>query len=92
MTGTNQTVISIGESGKVLGNTFKFIILEYIRLFTLHSYFYGYDPLSFTGLKENEIDSFNGFKSWFRERLVEFLNDSQLIKTVFGERKLTQDP
>ncbi|OYD44647.1 hypothetical protein CHU00_15750 [Sphingobacterium cellulitidis] len=82
----------IGESGKVLGNTFKFIILEYIRLFTLHSYFHGYDPLSFTGLNENEVNSFNEFKSWFRERLVEFLNDPQLLKAVFDDREFTQDP
>lgn len=85
-------LVGIGDSGKVLGNTFKFIILEYIRLFTLHSYFHGYDPLDFTGLNENEVDSFNKFKSWFRERLVEFLNDPQLIKAIFGERTLTQDP
>lgn len=85
-------LIGIGDSGKVLGNSFRFIILEYIRLFTLYSYFHGYDPLSFIGLNESEIDSFNGFKSFFRERLVEFLNDETLLKTVFGGRRFTDDP
>jgi len=85
-------LVGIGESGKVLGNTFKFIILEYIRLFTLYSYFHGYNPLDFTGLNENDIDSFNGFKSWFRERLVEFLADRQLLKAIFADREFTQDP
>lgn len=85
-------LVGIGDSGKVLGNTLKFIILEYFRLFTLHSYFHGYEPLDFTGLNKNEVDGFNGFKSWFRERLVEFLNDTTLLKAIFGERKFTQNP
>lgn len=86
-------LIGIGEAGKVLGNSFRFIVLEYIRLFTLHSYFY--DPLIFTGLDKDEIESFigpNGFKTFFRERLVEFLNDETLLKAVFGERRFTHDP
>jgi hypothetical protein len=85
-------LIGIGEAGKVLGNSFRFIILEYIRLFTLNPYYVGYDPLSFTGLNEIEINSFNDFKSFFRERLAEFLKDPTLLKAVFDGRKFTRDP
>lgn len=77
------------------GNSFRFIVLEYIRLFTLHSYFHGYEPLSFTGLVKDEIECFNGpngFKIFFRERLVEFLNDESLLKAVFDGRRFSHDP
>lgn len=85
-------LVGINAESTIIGNILRFIILEYLRLFTISSTFYGYEPLNYEGLSDDQISNLISFKGFFRERLVEFIADKELCYRIFGYRIFSQDP
>ena len=85
-------LVGINAESTIIGNILRFIILEYLRLFTISSMIYSYEPLNYEGLNDDQISNLISFKDFFRERLVEFVADKDLCYRIFGHRIFSQDP
>ncbi|OYD42852.1 hypothetical protein ACF3OC_11905 [Sphingobacterium cellulitidis] len=85
-------LVGINAESTIIGNILRFIVLEYLRLFTIPSTYYGFEPLDYTGLEEEHISNLLSFHDFFSERLAEFVADKDLCFRIFGLRTFSQDP